>query len=31
MKPNRELAEEIRNIYPTKTRIAGDSEKLQGC
>ena len=28
MKPNRELAEEIRNIYPTKTRIVGDSEKI---
>ena len=28
MKPNRKLAEEIRNIYPTKTRIVGDSEKI---
>ena len=28
MKPNRELAEEIRNTYPTKTRIVGDSEKI---
>ena len=28
MKPNRKLAEEIRNTYPTKTRIVGDSEKI---